>query len=217
MDPAVITMIIDPIYTYTNAASLDEDSDFWRELYADIQSSSILQSLALLLRMTFNRKDEFVPLHEEIEVVRHYLQLMNFKSNSRIELQEDIAPDTAGFLVPCFFLQPLIENSILHGFEHKSGTIKIIARSEGDGLFIRVADNGKGLSPEAEQLIRSKIDTADSGEPAQRPPSSFTGIGIDNVFGRMRLIYGNRFRLEIENLPSGGTLVSYFIPRRGGD
>ncbi|GFR38701.1 hypothetical protein PRECH8_19970 [Insulibacter thermoxylanivorax] len=48
-------MIIDPIYTYTNAASLDEDSDFWRELYADIQSSSILQSLALLLRMTFNR------------------------------------------------------------------------------------------------------------------------------------------------------------------
>lgn len=128
MDPAVITMIIDPIYTYTNAASLDEDSDFWRELYADIQSSSILQSLALLLRMTFNRKDEFVPLHEEIEVVRHYLQLMNFKSNSRIELQEDIAPDTAGFLVPCFFLQPLIENSILHGFEHKSGKITIIAR-----------------------------------------------------------------------------------------
>src|SRR5690606_31822574 len=76
-------------------------------LNGDHESSKILQSLSLLLRMTFNRKDEFVTLQNEIEVVRHYIQLMNFKSNSKIELVEDVAQDTLNYNVPCFFLQPL--------------------------------------------------------------------------------------------------------------
>lgn len=181
-------------------------------LNGDQESSKIIQSLSLLLRMTFNRKDEYVTLHEEIEVVRHYLQLMNFKRNSKIELAEDVEQATYPFKVPCFILQPLIENSILHGFEHKSGTITIISRSEGDGWIIGVADNGKGLSPEALELLRRKLQPSDSVEAEKRNESSFTGIGIGNVYQRMRLIFGNQFRMEIEHIPTGGTQILFYIP-----
>ena len=180
-------------------------------LNGDHESSKILQSLSLLLRMTFNRKDEFVTLQNEIEVVRHYIQLMNFKSNSKIELVEDVAQDTLNYNVPCFFLQPLIENSIFHGLQNKNGNITIRSRFVGDGLIIQVADNGKGLSAEALQHLKNELQ-ATSSEVTKQTKSSFTGIGIGNVFQRMRLIYGYQFRMEIENNPSGGTQIMFFIP-----
>lgn len=181
-------------------------------LNGDEESSKILQTLSMLLRMTFNRKDEFVTLQKEVEVVRHYLQLMNFKSNATIQLEEDLEQDTLDFKVPRFFLQPLIENSIFHGFKQKNGTITIASRSEGDGVMIRVADDGKGMSPEALQLLRNEL-CSNSVETAKRNQLSFTGIGIGNVHQRMRLIYGDRFRMEIDNLPSGGAQIVFFIPK----
>lgn len=185
-------------------------------LNGDQASSKIIQSLSLLLRVTFNRKNEseFIPFWKELDIVRHYLQVMNFKSNSRIELEERVEPNTLDCKVPCFFLQPIIENSIIHGFEHKSGTITITSRSEGDGLVIIVADHGKGLSAEALQHLNKEMQTADAITEVKRNPSSFTGIGIGNVFQRMRFIYGSRFRMEIASPPGGGTQVIFFIPEQ---
>lgn len=178
----------------------------------DQTSSKLIQSLTLLLRMTFNRKNEFVPLKMEIEVIRHYLKLMNFKSNSSIDLTEDLEPSTLEFEVPCFFLQPLIENSILHGFEQKSGTITIMSKTEGNGVEICVADNGKGLTPDELQLLQAELQLTDSFETENRNKSSFTGIGIGNVYQRMHLIYGYKFQMKIENSSSGGTQTTFFIP-----
>lgn len=178
----------------------------------DQASSKVIQSLTLLLRMTFNRKNELVPLKMEIEVIRHYLRLMNFKSNSSIELAEDLEPSTLDFEVPCFFLQPLIENSILHGFDEKSGTITITSKMEGDGVRISVADNGKGLTPDQLQQLQAELQLTDSFEAENRNQSSFTGIGIGNVYQRMHLIYGYKFQMNIENLSSGGTQITFYIP-----
>lgn len=178
----------------------------------DQASSKVIQSLTLLLRMTFNRKNELVPLKMEIEVIRHYLRLMNFKSNSSIELAEDLEPSTLDFEVPCFFLQPLIENSILHGFDEKSGTITITSKMEGDGVRISVADNGKGLTPDQLQQLQAELQLTDSFEAENRNQSSFTGIGIGNVYQRMHLIYGYKFQMNIVNLSSGGTQITFYIP-----
>lgn len=178
----------------------------------DQASSKVIQSLTLLLRMTFNRKNELVPLKMEIEVIRHYLRLMNFKSNSSIDLAEDLKPSTLDFEVPCFFLQPLIENSILHGFDEKSGTITITSKMEGDGVRISVADNGKGLTPDQLQQLQAELQLTDSFEAENRNQSSFTGIGIGNVYQRMHLIYGYKFQMNIVNLSSGGTQITFYIP-----
>jgi len=178
----------------------------------DQTSSKLIQSLTQLLRMTFNRKSEFVPLKMEIEVIRHYLNVMNFKSNSKIELVEELEQSTLDFEVPCFFLQPLIENSILHGFEHKSGTITITSRMERDGVMICVADNGIGLTPDELQLLQNELQLRDSFEVENRSQSSFTGIGIGNVYQRMQLIYGYRFEMNVKNLLLGGTQFTFFIP-----
>lgn len=178
----------------------------------DQASSKVIQSLTLLLRMTFNRKNELVPLKMEIEVIRHYLRLMNFKSNSSIDLSEDLEPSTLDFEVPCFFLQPLIENSILHGFDEKSGMITITSKMEGDGVRIWVADNGKGLTPDQLQQLQAELQLTDSFKAENRNQSSFTGIGIGNVYQRMHLIYGYKFQMNIENLSSGGTQIIFYIP-----
>lgn len=178
----------------------------------DQDSSNIIRSLSMLLRMTFQRDNEFVPLSKEIEVVRHYLQLMNFKSNSSIDLEENVDPATLDVKVPCFFLQPLIENSILHGFQHKSGKITICSRSQQDGVIVTVSDNGKGLSPDVLKQLQNKLRTVNLEVPVHRNKSSFTGIGLGNVYQRMKLIYGHRFRMEIGSVPSGGTQIVFFIP-----
>lgn len=183
-------------------------------LNGDRESSKLIQSLSLLLRMTINRNNEYIALGKEIEVIEHYLNLMNFKSRSNIDLEIDLEQSTLDLEVPRFFLQPLVENSIIHGFDEKSGRITITSRLEPNGMLISVTDNGKGFTQEDLQRLRLELQTADTDKSAKRNKSSFTGIGIKNVFQRMRLIYGEEFQMKVENQPSGGTQILFYIPSR---
>lgn len=185
-------------------------------LNGDLESSKLIQSLAQLLRMTINRNCEFVSLEKEIEIIEHYLKLMNFKGNSQVELETNLNEETLEFEVPCFFLQPFIENSIIHGLEQKSGKITILSRMEERGIRIVIVDNGKGIAEEDLEQIHAELQATPSTDVKKNNNSSFTGIGIRNVYQRMRLIYGYNFQMNIENQPLGGVQISFYIPRNQG-
>jgi two-component system sensor histidine kinase YesM len=180
----------------------------------DEENAALISSLSVLLRMTINRNNEFVALREETDTVMHYVKLMNFRHKERIDLQVALGKDTLQVPVPRFFLQPLIENAFLHGLDQNKGTIRIESWLDDRFLYVRVEDDGKGMDKERLLALRKKLE----GAPPEHQPAgpAMTGIGLTNVAGRLRLIYGSGFKAEIESAPGQGTSITLRLLQDAG-
>jgi two-component system, sensor histidine kinase YesM len=175
-------------------------------------SASLIYSLSALLRMTINRNNAFIPLEEELTIVKHYVDLMNFRHQHDVELEIDVSDAASSFQVPRFFLQPIIENAIIHGGNNRKETIKIIASEQIDTyLELFITDNGKGMDKLTLEGLRKKIFQP-NGHEAEKSSKSFNGIGVQNVYQRMKLIYGEAFLLRIDSIEGEGTTLMFQIP-----
>lgn len=157
---------------------------------------TVLDQLALLLRTSLNReRKDRVPLDEEVEHAASYLGIQAMRFNDRLHVRYDIHHDCETALVPSMLIQPLVENSLKHGFKMPGSRMSIIvsAHREQDNVVLRVIDNGSGC--------------ADTESIAQKP-----GIGLRNVRERLRLLYGPKGRMEILSPPSGGFEVILSLP-----
>jgi two-component system, sensor histidine kinase YesM len=175
-------------------------------------SASLIYSLSALLRMTINRNNAFIPLEEELTIVKHYVDLMNFRHQHNVELEIDVNDVASSFQVPRFFLQPIIENAIIHGNNNRKETIKVIANERIDTyLELIISDNGKGMDQNALEELRKKIFQPKSDDTV-KSSKSFNGIGVQNVYQRMKLIYGDAFLLKIDSMEGEGTTLTFQIP-----
>lgn len=180
-------------------------------------SASLIYSLSALLRMTINRNNAFIPLEEEVTIVKHYVDLMNFRHQHDVELEIDVSEAASHFQVPRFFLQPIIENAIIHGnYKNKKETIKIIANEQIDTyLELFISDNGKGMDKLTLEQLRKKVFQLNSNDYV-KSHQSFNGIGVQNVYQRMKLIYGEAFQFRIDSIEGEGTTLSFQIPVHKG-
>ncbi len=169
-------------------------------LKGDHEIGGIIGSLSSLLRMTINRNNEFVPLHEEVGTVEHYMDIMNFRHNEGVKLQANVASDTLLASVPRFTLQPLVENAYTHGLRQKTGIISISSWKQGNFLYIEIKDNGAGMPEE-------KLEEIKKGTP-------ISGIGLKNVSERLKIIYGDMFEMRLENEPGSGLVITMKIPQQ---
>lgn len=183
----------------------------------DKESAEMIASLSRLLRMTIDRDEETITLHEEVSTAIDYVNLMNMRQKQKVQLEVDIASDTILAEVPRFFLQPLIENAMLHGLRQSPGTIAVAARQAGGRMLeIRVRDDGRGMSPSALERVRQKLEAAP--ETMQEEPEAgggarrFSGIGLTNVSERMRIRYGAAFTIRIDSQEGAGTEITMHIP-----
>jgi len=167
-------------------------------LKGEEEIGGIIASLSALLRMTINRNNEFLPLHEEIATVEHYMQLMNFRHQDRVELTVNLASDALLLAIPRFTLQPLVENAYIHGLKQKRGRIWISAWKQGGFLQIEIRDDGDGMTEETLEKLRS-------GAP-------LSGIGLKNVKERLRIIYGSLFEMAIDSPTGQGASITLRIP-----
>lgn len=133
-----------------------------------------------------------VPLEMETDCIRRYLNIYQTRLGSRLRYRVEVDSGTTSSLVPFLFLQPLVENAILHGIEPllEGGEVSITSRVEGEGLLVEVADNGAGFDSSAAQY----------------------GIGLNNVMQRIELYYGERGRVQIDSQKGSGTRIQVFIP-----
>ncbi|MEF3303685.1 sensor histidine kinase [Paenibacillus sp. GYB003] len=180
----------------------------------DADSAMLISSLAVLLRMTINRSNELIPLREEADIGGHYVKLMNFRHNEQIALVVSLSPEALDVPVPRFFMQPLIENAFLHGLEQSKGTIRIMAWLAGSHLIVRIEDDGKGMDEARLNALRGKLDRPIAA--GERHGAGLTGIGVKNVVDRMKLVYGESFRVDIGSAPGEGTRFTLHIPVKEG-
>jgi len=155
-----------------------------------------IQKLSGLLRRLMQNQRQFVTLRDELAAIDEYLDIEMIRFGARLSVKKSIAPDTLDIAVPSLLLQPLVENSIKHGFARKvgPGTITIRCRRELDLAVIEIADDGVGL-------------------PSERSPGAHSGgIGLSNVHERLRVLYGTAGRFTLSAAPEGGAVARVEIP-----
>ncbi|WP_159881810.1 cache domain-containing sensor histidine kinase [Paenibacillus puerhi] len=178
------------------------DMIHWRALdYKAEDISSMITQLGKLLRIGLSGGKLFIRVRDELEHARCYIGIQQVRQPFSIECAEQIDPHVRGYYIPKVILQPLIENSVIHGKPDQSGQalqlgLKIRElRKEGQGkcLELTLTDNGRGL-------------------PAQWKLEETTGIGIRNVHQRIVLYCGPHYGLLVENREEGGVRVTVRVP-----
>ncbi|WNR44138.1 cache domain-containing sensor histidine kinase [Paenibacillus roseipurpureus] len=182
----------------------------------DEENAELISSLSALLRMTINRNNAYISLHEEIGINEHYVRLLNSRHGDRVVLRVSAASDTLLVQIPRFLLQPLIENAYIHGLKSQSGEITIASRIEEDGrLQVLIKDSGVGMTEERLMELLEHLENATVAQVTEKSSSpTLSGIGINNVFERLRLIYGHRFDYEITSSPGNGTAIALRFPQQ---
>lgn len=156
-------------------------------------ANSMVVALSDLLRMTLHgatRAD--VPLARELTLVERYVDVMRFRLGDELRLTITATAEARQAFVPQLLLQPLVENSIVHGLRDRGGVISIDASRQGGMLRCTVADDGRGLP---------------AGPLVER-------IGLATVRGRLEALFGDRHRLELVSNPAGGATASLLLPYR---
>ncbi|MDI4648596.1 sensor histidine kinase [Cohnella hashimotonis] len=194
-------------------------------LKGDEENGELLASLSGLLRQTIRRDGEFTSLHEELEVLRRYMELLNFRQQEKAVLIIEAASDTLGLRLPRFLLQPVIENAYIHGLRQEAGTIVVevvrreigearagaVAAAEAD-MRIVVRDDGAGMSRTTLERLRTELRSQRGVSSSDGTAGRLSGIGIANVYERLQLIYGERCSLTLESEEGEGTTVVIEIP-----
>ncbi|RAV05170.1 sensor histidine kinase [Paenibacillus sp. YN15] len=177
----------------------------------DRESADMLSSLSKLLRMTIQDTGN-IPLHDEVETAIDYVLLMNMRQKQEVALEVDIAADVLMERVPRFVLQPLIENALIHGLNQMEGTIYLHAKREEGAILIQVRDNGKGMDAAALEGLRRRMLGLHGEAEDRSEKRGFSGIGLANVYERMRMTFGSSFSMEIESEEGAGTCISMYLP-----
>jgi len=163
-------------------------------MHKDVKrADSMIAALSDLLRMSLRSVGvQEVELREEIDFLQRYLEIMSLRFGDRLTVTLDIDTDVLDARVPTLVLQPLVENSLRHGFGDgmRAGHVRVKVAPDGDMLHCEVIDNGRGI-------------------PQSGPRE---GVGITNTRARLRHLYGERFSLELMANPGGGARVSLAIP-----
>jgi len=181
----------------------------------DLESADMISSLSKLLRMTISEEKGAIPLHEEVDTVVDYVKLMNMRQKEQLELKLELAAETLLLPVPRFCLQPIIENAIIHGLSQKHGTITIRSLIEDQYAVVSVLDDGMGMNEAQVGMLMGKLErTGQAKEGAGRAGAGFSGIGLVNVYERLKMTYGLQVKLEVSSEPEHGTEVTLYIPKQ---
>ncbi|EGT3616062.1 HAMP domain-containing protein [Clostridium perfringens] len=168
------------------------------------KSIDALDSFILLLRNTISKKDEFITVEEEIENIKSYVFINNIRYGDRIKVEYFIMANCNDYLIPKLLLQPFIENSFFHGFpSDEEGKIQIFIKEQGENMKIEIYDNGVGIEEETLEKVREKKEIKSQ---------HFSGIGVNNIDSRIKLIYGNQYGVEIKSKLNKGTTVTIILP-----
>jgi hypothetical protein len=164
------------------------------ELGRQAEAAEMLCHLNAILKSTLERTTpEKVPLSQELEIVESYLAIEQVRFADRLHIEIKVDPSALDSLIPCFLLQPIVENAIRHGIAHceENGLVEATARRDGNLLRLEVRDTGARVSS------RSK-------------PGS--GIGLKNTRERLAHFYHEAYEMVARPLEAGGFEVAITIP-----
>lgn len=170
------------------------------------QASQMVVSFANLMRYSIHYGSTHVPLKTDISYVQDYLLLQKMRYNQRLSYQIAIEESLMQYKVPKLFIQPIVENSVVHGLENsRKLSIQITGRMFDKYFALCVKDDGPGMTKEQLTALRELLN--DENAMPKR-------IGLYNVHRAAQLLYGKEYGLTIESVCGGGMEVILKIPAR---
>jgi len=169
-----------------------------------------------LMRYSLSSEHEEITLAQEIEMAKFYLQIHKMRLQHRLTYEFDVSIDDAAKVVcPRFIIQPLVENSIIHGASKviRPVHIRLVAEENEQELRISVIDNGDGIAQEKLIQLQSTL----SGGTKQDKSTLITGVGLINVHDRIKAYFGGVSRLELKSEPGLQTCLCIVIDKRGAE
>lgn len=167
-------------------------------------------SLGSILRYSIKTHQKYVPLEKEIDYIRQYLNIQQIMVGDSIRVEYDIDPSILRyFSIPLMF-QPIIENTFKHGLygKRQGGLIQISGRKVENELHFTISDNGIGIPHKRLEIINEKLQVLTHNGENESP----LGIGLSNVNQRIKIVFGEKYGLYLNNNPEGGTLVHIRLP-----
>lgn len=168
-------------------------------------ASNSIDAFICLLQNTISNTNEFTSVEQEIENLKNYVLILSTRYGDKIRTTFNVFPGCENCKIPKMILQPFIENAYFHGFTGKNdGLIHVFISSRNDTILCEIIDNGVGMSEENISNIYSR---------KSNNHSHFTGIGINNVGDRIKLLYGEDYGFSITSKEGRGTTISIVIPK----
>lgn len=180
------------------------------QLNGDKKVADLLMRLVDFFRLSVKVDRSLVTLDDEMELLEAYMELMCCRY-PELQCEYDIDPDLGGAQAPNFILQPIVENSLLHGLKNKGyrGRVTISAQKVGPGrMEIAVRDTGSGFAPGKKE----EIDALLANYAKQPPKLTGNSIGILNVQKRIKLLCGREFGLFFTENQDGGVTAHLLLP-----
>ena len=188
---------INPHFLYNSLSIIN-----WKAIEAGEEDiSKITLSLSTFYRTSLNKGKNVMPISDEVDNMRSYLNIQLIMHDNSFDSEIDIDPGIMKYMTLNLVLQPLIENAINHGIDvmpEGRGKITILGRQDEKEVYLRVLDNGVGMTEEQSQRIISEDSK---------------GYGVRNVNERIKLFYGEQYALIIESTPGKGTSVTIHFPK----
>lgn len=179
------------------------------ELNGDKKVAELLMKLVDFFRLSVKVNQSMVTLDDELELLEAYMDLMCYRY-PKLSCTYDIDPELGGVEVPNFILQPLVENSLLHGLKNKGyqGELMIAAHKADKGMELCIKDSGSGFI----EGKKAEIDTMLLHYDRQEAKLEGNSIGILNVQKRIKLLCGREYGLWYTENESGGVTAHLTLP-----
>lgn len=164
--------------------------------------ADIAYSIGQVFRMSLNRGNGMITVMKECEIIQYYIELQEKRFENRLTFELDVEPAAFNAIIPKLIIQPIIENSILHGVNDSTGavhimvTIRLIQNST--RLEIIVQDDGVGIPPEVLDLLPDRLSEGHTS-------TSSSGFALKNISDRLRLTYNNNYVFDIKSVPGSFT------------
>ena len=169
-----------------------------------------VQNVAEFFRYNVKKSNDIVTIREELELVDHYIYILNVRFSGDIHYQKDISEELLECSMPSMILQPIVENCVNHGIREMNGEGRIwlkVFRDGGDTVGISIRDNGIGMDQDTIEKILS------GNYHAEQQTSGSNGIAMGNVIARLRLFTQNESVMKIQSDGKDqGTEVILYLP-----
>ena len=196
---SLIQAQINPHFLYNTL-----DAIVWLiEIGKNDQAEQMVTSLSSYFRSFLSDGKDIVTLAEEKQHIKSYLEIQQVRYRDILEYEIDIDPAIEDTKLPKMTLQPLVENAIYHGLKPKrgKGKIKVTGTLEGDKIVLKVTDTGLGMPTEELESLKTRVLNEDT-----------TSFGLTSSYKRLKILYGEACRFDIESVPQEGTSISIEIP-----
>ena len=203
---------MDPHFIFNTLESINMQA-ITNEQY---EISDMIAELGKLIRYRLKNDEQQVPIEQEIMFSKSYVKLMRNRMGDSLDVLWEIELKQESVLVPKYLIQPLIENSLNHGFSetHQKILINVEIKKIDDKLIITVSDNGVGMNEEKVRELNKFINDLQEGPGLPNHIKSNSGIALGNINRRLKLLYGVNSKVLITSTFGIGTKVKIILDSR---